>query len=110
VSRDGDADGRGEAVEAVATHREPASGVKQVAGVVADVGEFEPGNGAVVGGLELAFVFEGERGGSVFGQAARQRYADGGILSDALGRQRLIVVVEDPGDPQVVVQFEHGYA
>ena len=50
-------------------HRKPASGIEQVTGVVADVGELEPGNRAVVGGFERAFVFEGERSRCVFGQA-----------------------------------------
>jgi hypothetical protein len=32
------------------------------------------------------------------------------ILSDPLGRQRLVVLVENPGDAQIVVQFEDGDA
>ena len=37
-----------------------------------------------------------------------QRHAHGRILRDALGGQRLVVVVENPGDAQGVVQFEDG--
>ena len=33
-------------------------------------------------------------------------HADGQILRDTFGRQRLIVIVENPGDAQIVVQFE----
>ena len=102
-----DADGCGEAVETVAAYREPASGVEQIAGVVADVGQFEAGHGAVVGGFKLAFVFEGQRSRGVFCQAVGQRHAHSGILRHALGRQRLIVVVENPGDAQTVMQFEN---
>ena len=38
-------DRRGEAVQAEAADREPASRVEQVAGVVADVGQLRPGTG-----------------------------------------------------------------
>src|SRR5580692_5928367 len=99
----GDADGCREPVETVAAYREPAPGIEQVAGVVADISEFKAGNRAVVGSFELAFVFEGERHRGVFGQTIGQGHADGGILSDTLGRKWLVVVIENAGDAQIIV-------
>ena len=110
VRRHGHVDGRSEAVQAESADREPASGIEQVAGVVADVGQLQARNRAVVAGFERAFVFEGQRGRGVFGQACGQRNADGRILGDALGGERLALFVENFGDAQVVMQFEDGDA
>ena len=97
------ADRRGEAVQAVATHRKPAASIEQVAGVVANVGELKAGDRAVVGSLQGAFIFEGERGRSIFGKPVWQGNAHRRILRYALGRKRLAVVVENMGYPEIIV-------
>ena len=85
VRGDSNANSRREPVEPVSAHREPPSGVEQIAGVVANGSEFQAGHGAVVRAFDLAFVFEGERGGCVFRQASRKRHAYGRILRNPLG-------------------------
>src|SRR5689334_5693494 len=99
MSRNGDTDGRGEAVQAKAADRKPAPGVEQVASVVSDIGELESWNRAIVAGFELAFVFKSQGSGSILRQAGGKRNAHGRVLGHALGRQRLIFFVEDFGDP-----------
>ena len=73
----GDADGGGEAVDAVSADRKPASGVEQVTGIVPYVGQLEARNRAVVAGFELPFVFEGQRGGGIFAESLGQGHPDG---------------------------------
>ena len=70
------ADGRSETVDSVSADRKPESGIEEVGGVRADIGEFESLNRAVVGGFERAFVFEGQDGAGILasrrsGQSAR---------------------------------------
>src|ERR1700688_725136 len=89
---------RGKAVEAITADGEPASAIKQVAGIVADVGEFKSGDRAVVGGLEDPLVFEGKGRRGVFGKSCGKGNADRGILGDALGGERLVLRVQHTGD------------
>ena len=107
--RDGDIHGRGEAVGAVADDGKPASGVEQVVRVFADVRELQSFDGRIIGGVERAFVLEGERGGLICGESAGKVDADGGFGGDALDgvrRQRLASGIEHTCDAQRIVQFE----
>ena len=58
---------RGEAIDAKTADRKPSSGIEQVGRVVADVGEAEAGNRAIIRILNAAFVFEGQGGRCVLG-------------------------------------------
>ena len=58
MRRQGDADRRGEPVEAKAADWKPASGIEQVARVIANVSQLEPRNRAVFTRFERAFIFE----------------------------------------------------
>jgi len=104
----GHADRRSEAIDPKAAHRKPASRVKQIAAVIANVGQLQPRNRAVVAGFELPFVFESQGRGCVFRQPGRQWHAHRRILGDPLGRQLLPLFVGHLGDAQVIVQFEDG--
>src|SRR6266851_5323706 len=59
----GYADRGGETVETVTADREPASGIEQVAAVVADISQLQARHRAIVAGLELPFVLESQGGG-----------------------------------------------
>src|SRR5258708_13645103 len=76
----GYADRGGETVETVTADREPPSGIEQVAGIVADVSQFQARHWAVVAGLELPFVLESQGSGGVLRQARGKRNAHRGIL------------------------------
>ncbi len=106
MRRNGHADRRREAVQPEAADWEPPPGVQQITGVVTDIGELEAGNRAVIPAFELPFVLERQSGGRVLGKPGWQGYADRGILGNALGGERLVLFVENLGDPQVVVQLE----
>ncbi len=98
-----DADGRGEAINTIADHGEPAPGVEQVGYRIADVGQLQPRYRAVIPGLDCAFVFEGEGVASALGQAVRQGDADGRVLADPLNRKRLAAGLEHARGPQRIV-------
>lgn len=104
--RQGDADGGSKTVHAVTADWEPASGVEEIAGVVADVGQAKAGDGTVVSVFEGAFIFERERGRRAFGQAVGEWDADGEILGEVLGVKRFIAGVKHAGDTQGIVELE----
>ncbi len=108
VRRHRDVHGGSKAVDAVGVHRKPASGVEQVTGVVADVGQFQSLHRTVVGGIENAFVFESKRGRTVLRDRSSERDANRGVLRDTLGAQRLARSIDHFGYAQRVVQFERG--
>ena len=93
-----DRDGRGETVRAVVGHGEPESGVEQVGGFWADIGEFQALDRAVISGLQRAVVFERERSAGVLDQTIGQRDADAGVLGVSFGIERLVVGVKKLGD------------
>ena len=70
VRRHSNADRRRKAVYTVSRDRKPQPGVKQVAGIRADVRKFQPRNRAIVGVFQRAFIFEVEGGAGVFRDAA----------------------------------------
>src|SRR4029077_11882181 len=109
VRRDGYPDGRSKAINTVSRDRKPQSGVKQVAGIGTDVGEFQSLNWAVVGAFERAFVFEVERATRVFCEAAVEREPYGRILRVALRSEGLIARVRKLRYPQAVVQLKRGH-
>ena len=110
MRRHGDADGRREAVQAVPAHREPASGVQQIAGVIADVGELEARDRDCYRRFPVCLRTRKSGSWTRLSQARGQRHAHRRILRDALGRQRLVLFVENLRDAQVIVQFEDGDA
>ena len=109
MRRNGNADRRSKAVDAVSRDRKPQSGVKQVAGIRADVGELQSLHRAVVGAFQRAFVFEGESGARIFCEAAVEREAHRRILRVALGSERLVVRVRELRNAQRVVQLKRGH-
>src|SRR5258707_12779432 len=61
------ADRRRKTVETVSSYREPASGVKQITGIVAHISELEPRHRAFIDRLQLPFIFESQGGRGIFG-------------------------------------------
>ena len=106
VRGQGDADRRGESIQAIAVDREPASGIEQIAGVIADVCQFKARHRAVVAGFELSFIFESQGRGGALRQARGEWHPHRGILGYALGGERLVLFVCNLGDAQVIVQIE----
>jgi hypothetical protein len=100
VRRDGNADRRSEAVDAVSRDRKPQSGVKQVAGIGTDVGELQPSTGLSSALSSVPSYSKLKRGARVFRDAAVQRETHGRILRVALGGQRLVVRVGELGNAQ----------
>src|SRR5271167_4515932 len=84
-----DADGRGEAIDAVTSHGKPSSGIEQVGDGIADISELQSPYGTVISRLDRPFVFKDERLAGSLLQTIRQRYPDRRILADALDREHL---------------------
>jgi len=93
-----------ETVQAVSIHGEPTTRIQQIAGVIANRGEFQPLHRAFVGGVEHAFVLERHGGGLIFRETGGQRDADAGILRHAFGGERLVVRVGDLGEAKRVIE------
>ncbi len=110
VRRNCNADRRSKAVDAISRDRKPQSGVKQIAGIRADIGELQSLNRAVVGAFERAFVFEVECATPVFCEAAVECEAHARILRVALRSERLVARVRELRDAQPIVQLKRGHA
>src|SRR6202521_6351021 len=90
----GYADRRRKTVETISSYRGPASSVKQITRIIAHISELEARHRTLIDRLKLPFIFESQGGRGVFGQAAGQRNANGGVLCDSLGGERLRVCGE----------------
>ena len=88
--------------------RKPVAGIEQIAGVVVDRRQLQPGDRRIVGGIEHALVFKRQRGGLVLRHLAFERHTHAGVLRSPVRGQRLAGGVGDLGQAQVVVQLEGG--
>src|ERR1019366_8628764 len=77
-----DADGRSEAIDAIADHGKPPPRVEQIRYGIADVGELQSRHRAVVSRLDRPFIFKSQSVAAALGQAIEQGDADGRVLAD----------------------------
>ena len=106
--RSGHVNGGGKAVNAVIGYGKPASGIKKINCVIADIRQLEPFHRTVIGIGQRAFIIESQRSAAALRHGGREADADGAVLGNALGRKRLAFFVQHLGHAQAVVQVKAG--